>query len=69
MYVDRSLHAEVIERYATLDVARFIGFVNPRLVAVRSGGNIVDVKIEYPSSFEAQMLEYADSYSFLPTDH
>ena len=28
---------------------------------------IVDVRIEYPEDFSAQMLEYADKYSLLPT--
>jgi len=60
---------ESIEGTSASDSVRFTGFVNPRLVAVRSGGRIVDVRIEYPSSYEEQMLEYADAYSFLPTDN
>ena len=67
--VDRKLHAEVLERYAALDVARYTGFVNPRLVPVKAGGRIVGVKVEYASSFEEQMLEYAESYSFLPNEN
>ena len=67
--IDKSLHAEVRKRYAALDVARFTGFLNPRLVAERSVGRIVDVKIEYPNTFEEQMIEYADAYSFLPNDN
>ena len=31
------------------------------------GDEIVDVRIEYPDDFAAQMLEYADRYAFLPT--
>ena len=34
---------------------------------VRDGDEIVDVRIEYPDDFAAQMLEYADRYTFLPT--
>ncbi|MBN1240158.1 MAG: dihydrofolate reductase [Gammaproteobacteria bacterium] len=65
--VDPELHAEVRERYAALDVPPYSGFINPRLVAVEQGGEIVDVRVEYPEDFSEQMLEYADRYSFLPT--
>jgi dipeptidyl-peptidase-3 len=65
--VDPVLHAEVRERYAALDIPAYSGFINPRLVPVEQGGEIVDVRIEYPEDFTAQMLEYAERYSFLPT--
>jgi len=65
--VDPELHAEVRERYARLNVPAHSGFIGPRLVPVRSGEKIVDVRIEYPEDFAAQMLEYADRYAFLPT--
>jgi dipeptidyl-peptidase-3 len=67
--VDPELHAEVLRRYATLNVAPFSGFINPRLVPVVAPGNseITDVVVEYPDDFAEQMLEYATSYSFLPT--
>ncbi len=65
--VDPDLHAEVRERYAKLDVPAHSGFMGPRLVPVSSGEKIVDVRIEYPEDFAAQMLEYADRYAFLPT--
>ncbi len=65
--VDRELHAEVLERYAKLDIPPHAGFIGPRLVPVRDGERIVDVKIEYPEDFGAQMLEYAQRYAFLPT--
>ena len=65
--VDTALHAEVRERYAALGVPAYSGFLGPRLVPVRNGDAIVDVRIEYPDSFATQMLEYADRYAFLPT--
>ena len=46
--------------------AAFSGFMGPRLVPVQSGDEIVDVALEYPEDFTAQMLEYADRYAFLP---
>jgi dipeptidyl-peptidase-3 len=65
--VDPALHAEVLERYAKLNIPPYTGFIGPRLVPVMSGERIVDVRIEYPEDFSEQMLEYADRYSFLPT--
>ena len=65
--VDPDLHAEVLERYAELDIPAYAGFIQPRLVPVEEGGRIVDVRIEYPEDFSAQMLEYAERYAFLPT--
>ena len=64
--VDPEMHAEVLRRYQRLDVPAYSGFIGARLVPVKSGEQIVDVRIEYPDDFGAQMLEYADKYSFLP---
>jgi dipeptidyl-peptidase-3 len=67
--VDPDLHAEVLRRYATLNVAPYSGFINPRLVPVLkdgASGEIIDVKVEYPTDFLGQMLEYGRSYSYLP---
>jgi dipeptidyl-peptidase-3 len=65
--VDAELSAEVRARYAALDIPAYTGFVGPRLVPVCAGADIVDVRIEYPDDFSAQMFEYADRYSLLPT--
>ena len=67
--VDSDLHAEVLARYEALDEAPYTGFLNPRLVAVKRNGEIVDVEVEYEESFAGQMLEYAADYSFLPTEN
>ena len=67
--VDQELHAEVLRRYATLEVAPYSGFVNPRILATEQDGRIVDVTVEYPEDFMSQMLEYAENYSFLPTEN
>ena len=67
--VDRELHEEVLRRYATLDVAPYSGFINPRIVATEEDGTIVDVSVQYPEDFMAQMLEYSERYSFLPTEN
>jgi dipeptidyl-peptidase III len=65
--VDPDLHQEVLRRYAALDIAPYAGFIQPRLVAQMDGETITDVKVEYPDDFMTQMLEYAETHSFLPT--
>ncbi|HEU5078675.1 MAG TPA: dihydrofolate reductase [Opitutaceae bacterium] len=64
--VDQALLAEVHRRYAPLNIAPFAGFIQARLVPVMKNGQIADVKIEYPTDFLGQMLEYGREYSFLP---
>ncbi len=64
--VDPVLHKEVKERFAKLNIAPYKGFIQPRLVAVMDGDKITDVKVEYPTSFEQQMLGFGREYSFLP---
>jgi dipeptidyl-peptidase-3 len=67
--VDQELHAEVLQRYTTLDVAPYSGFINPRIVATDMNDKASNVRVEHPDDFMAQMLEYAENYSFLPTDN
>jgi dipeptidyl-peptidase-3 len=67
--VDRALHDEVRTRYAALGIAPYAGFIQPRLVPVMKGEEIVDVKVEYPDDFTAQMLEYAEQHSHLPNEN
>jgi dipeptidyl-peptidase-3 len=65
--VDPEVHKEVLERYKKLNIAPYAGFINPVLVPVMKGNQMIDVKIEYPEDFTKQMLYYAKEYSFLPT--
>jgi len=67
--VDPKLHDEVLRRYEALKIAPYAGFINPRLVPVMEGEEIVDVKIEYPDNFVMQMLEYGDRYGLLPVSN
>ena len=67
--VDPVIHKEVKDRFAKLNVAPYKGFIQPRLVPVEVDGKIIDVKIEYPSSFADQMIEYGNKYSFLPLEN
>jgi len=63
--VDADLHAEVLKRAEKLNSAPYGGFINPKLVPVMEGGKMVDVKVEYPSDFLEQMLDYGANHSFL----
>ncbi len=64
--VDLALHKEVLERYKNLAMAPYQGFIQPKLVPIIKDGKIVDVKVEYPTNFTNQMLDYSKNYSFLP---
>lgn len=65
--VDQDIHKQVLSRWDALGVAPYSGFIQPKLVPVMNGEEITDVKVEYPTDFVAQMLEYGEKYSFLPT--
>jgi len=64
--VDPVLHKEILERFAKLNLKPYKGFIQPKLVPVMKGKDIVDVKVEYPDNFFKQMMEYGKEYSFLP---
>ena len=64
--VDQELLQEVHRRYAPLDIAPFMGFIQPRLNAVEKDGEIIDVTVEYPTDFLGQMLEYGKMHAHLP---
>ena len=66
---DQALLKEVHDRYSKLNIAPYMGFIQPKLVPVMSGDSISDVKIEYPQNFLDQMLDYAKDYSFLPVEN
>jgi dipeptidyl-peptidase III len=67
--VNHALHKEVLERYKKLNIKPYKGFIQPELVPVMEGDKITDVKIEYPTNFFDQMMEYGKKYSFLPVDN
>ena len=67
--IDQDLLKEVHARFEKLNIAPYMGFIQPRLVALMKDNKITDVKIEYPSSLIEQMLEYGKKYSFLPVNN
>ena len=66
--VDQKLHKEVLERYKTLNMKPYKGFVNPVFQLVQDkDGNITDVKIFYTEGYAEQMIRYSKEFSTLPT--
>ena len=64
--VDAALHAEVLERYSSLHLAPYKGFVNPVYTPqVDENGEITDVTVLYDESYTEQMLRYSRDYSNL----
>ena len=62
--VDPKLHKEVLDRYSTLNIAPYRGFVNPIYSLVKNDkGEIIDVKITYGEGYIDQMLRYSRDYS------
>ena len=62
--IDQQLHAEVLERYKSLNIAPYKGFLNPRMTPVRNAaGEIIDVTLDFSESMEEQMLRYSRDYS------
>ena len=63
--IDSQLHKEVLERYASLNLKPYKGFINPDIVPVTDKkGNVTDYKIVYNDNYLKQMLEYGEKYSF-----
>lgn len=63
--IDPELHKEIKERYASLNLKPYGGFINPEIIPVEKDGKVIDYKVEYPSDFLQQMRDYGKKYSFL----
>lgn len=63
--IDPELHKEVKERYASLNLKPYKGFVNPEIVPVEKDGQVVDYEVVYCDDFVEQQLYYGNNYSFL----
>ncbi len=62
--IDKTLHEEVLQRYKTLKIAPYKGFINPILKPeLDTEGNIVDVSVDYSEAYADQMLRYGRDYS------
>ena len=64
--VDAELHTEVLERYRSLHLAPYKGFVNPVYIPqVDENGEIIDITVSYDEGYTEQMLRYSHDYSNL----
>lgn len=64
--VDTDLHVEVLERYRSLHLAPYKGFVNPVYsLQTDDKGEITDVLVSYSEGYADQMLRYSRDYSNL----
>lgn len=64
--VNQNIHREVLERYRSLNLAPYKGFINPVYTAVTDDkGEIKDVTIDYSEGYTEQMLRYSRDYSNL----
>ena len=64
--VDGELHAEVLGRFAKLDIAPYKGFINPVYKPIlNTEGEIMDVEVDYSEAYDAQMLRYSSEFGFL----
>ncbi len=68
--VNQEIHKEVLERNSQFNSAPYSGFINPVLIAKKDeNGDIVDIVVEQPESFAAQMLQYAEDFTTLPDEN
>lgn len=64
--VDPELHNEILERYKTLNIAPYKGFLNPWLkIIYADNGEVKDVVADYTETYEQQMLRYSHEYGLL----
>ena len=63
--IDPELHREVLDRYASLGLKPYGGFLNPEIVPVEKDGKVVDYEIVHCDSYIDQMLEYGKKYATL----
>ena len=63
--IDPVLHKEVRERYLSLGLKPYGGFVNPDIVPVEKGGEVIDYELSPVDDFLAQQLSYGKNYRTL----
>ena len=61
--LDQDLHREVLDRYASLNIAPYKGFINPWMKPqYDADGNIKDIVLDYTETYSHQMLRYSGEY-------
>ncbi|MDN5554792.1 dipeptidyl-peptidase 3 family protein [Prevotella sp.] len=57
------LHREVLDRYASLNIAPYKGFINPWMKPqYDADGDIKDIVLDYTETYSHQMLRYSGEY-------
>lgn len=65
--IDPVLHREILQRYETLHLSPYKGFINPVYhAAFDENGRVVDVTVTYDETYDEQMLRYSRDYNNLP---
>ena len=65
VHIDPALHKEVKERYASLNLKPYKGFINPTITPVyNKQGEITDYEVVYHNDFLEQHMEYGKKYSY-----
>lgn len=66
VHVDSDLHCEILERYKSLGIPPYKGFINPVLTPVKDeNGCITNINVDYSETYEHQMLRYSKEYATL----
>ena len=65
--VNQPIHQELLQRYSTLNLSPYKGFVNPVYKLITNDKEeITDVTISYDESYVDQHMRYSNQYSVLP---
>ncbi|MBR0361568.1 MAG: dihydrofolate reductase, partial [Paraprevotella sp.] len=64
---DPTLHEEVLQRYKSLHLSPYKGFINPIYTPIYNKEcQIIDVQVSYGEAYDEQMLRYSRDYATLP---
>ena len=65
--LDPTLHEEVLQRYKSLHLSPYKGFINPIYTPIYNKEcQIIDVQVSYGEAYDEQMLRYSRDYATLP---
>ena len=65
VHIDPDLHREVLDRYKSLNLKPYGGFINPDIIPVVKDGKVVDYEPVYTDDYLGQMLLYGKKYRTL----
>ena len=65
VHIDPDLHREVLDRYKSLGLKPYGGFINPEIKPVVKDGSVIDYEVIYPDDYLGQMLYYGKKYRTL----